>query len=51
VPWQQEGREKDALRTIREAVRVAPNDSDHHAVAALIRGNVESAKEALPSCG
>jgi tetratricopeptide (TPR) repeat protein len=47
--WQQEGREKDALRTIREAVRVAPNDSDHHALAALIRGNVESAKDALPS--
>ena len=47
--WQQEGREKDALRTIREAVRIAPNDPDHHALAALIRGNVESAKDALPS--
>src|SRR5436190_9434484 len=46
--WQQDDRERDALRTIEQATRVAPNDSDHHALRALIRGNVEGAQAALP---
>ncbi len=34
VQWQQAGRERDALATIQQAVRCAPNESDIHALQA-----------------
>jgi tetratricopeptide (TPR) repeat protein len=45
--YHQGGREADALETIRQAVRVAPNDSDHHALAALLTAETENPKAGL----
>jgi tetratricopeptide (TPR) repeat protein len=40
--WQQDGREKEALATIQQAIRVAPNESEHHALKAMLVGSVHS---------
>lgn len=40
--WNQPGREKDALASVQQAVRVAPNDSDHHALKAILVGRIHN---------
>jgi tetratricopeptide (TPR) repeat protein len=48
VQWQQGNRTKEALQTIQQAIRVAPNESEHHALAALLHGEAEAPKAGLP---
>jgi Flp pilus assembly protein TadD len=45
--WQQDGREREALDIIQQAIRIAPGDSNHHALKALIVANVHNPDFAL----
>jgi tetratricopeptide (TPR) repeat protein len=45
--WHQDHREKEALAAIQQAIRVAPNESEHHALKALIVGNTHSVDFAM----
>lgn len=47
VQWQQDGRERDALATVQQAIRCAPNESEPHALKALIVGNVHNLEFAM----
>jgi tetratricopeptide (TPR) repeat protein len=45
--WQQGNRAKEALAIVQEAIRVEPNDSDHHALKALLASQTNSVNVAL----